>query len=399
MTQKHKPQEPEERRCKAAAILVAGGSGTRMGRPKQFLPLAGRTVVEWSLKAFLDTPEVAAVVLVLGPEDLLEHGPRLASERVRVVQSGETRMGSVRNGFAALPDQAEVIAVHDGARPLVTPEIVYKTLFEACHHGAAVAAVPVKDTLKEADPKDSWVERTPPRERFWQAQTPQCYRRSLLAEALSRFASEKDATDESQLVERSGHRVKVVMAGYENIKITTPEDLVMAEALLESREKMKRETRVGTGYDIHRLVEGRELWLAGTRLKHPKGLLGHSDGDAVLHAACDAVLGALGEGEIGIAFPPEDPAFKGLESRKIVESVLKKLAVRGGELVNLDVTLIAQEPKLRPHYGELRKSLAEVFGLDTSRVNVKAKSNEGLDAIGRGEALACHAVATVRLKV
>jgi len=399
VTGRRKPQEAEERRCKAAAILVAGGSGTRMGGPKQFLPLAGKTVVEWSLKAFLDTPEVASIVLVLGPEDLLEHGPRLASERVRVVESGQTRMGSVRNGFAALPDQAEVVAVHDGARPLVTPEIIYKTLFEACHNGAAVAAVPVKDTLKEADPKDCWVEKTPPRERFWQAQTPQCYRRSILAEALSRFAAEKDATDESQLVERAGHRVKVVLAGYENLKITTPEDLIMAEALLEAREKMKHETRVGFGYDIHRLVEGRELWLAGTKLKHPKGLLGHSDGDAVLHAACDAVLGALGEGEIGIAFPPEDPSFKGIESRRIVASVLKKLVARGAEVVNLDVTIVSQEPKLRPHYGELKKSLAETFGLEASRVNVKAKSNEGLDAIGRGEALACHAVATLSLKV
>lgn len=380
-------------------MIVAGGSGSRMGRPKQFLPLAGRPVVDWSLKAFLDTPEISEVVLVLGAEDMLEHATRLASERVSIVQSGQTRMGSVRNGFAALPESAQIVAVHDGARPLVTPEIIRKTLAEAARRGAAVAAVPVKDTLKEADASGRKVCGTPPRERYWQAQTPQCYRREVLAQALDRFASDKDATDESQLVERCGHRVHLVSASYSNLKITTPEDLTMAEALLEAREGLRREIRVGQGYDIHRLVAGRPLWLAGTRIKHSKGLLGHSDGDAVLHAAADAVLGALAEGEIGIAFPPTDPAFKGIASRRIVDHVLKKVHARNAEIQNLDVTIVAEEPKIKPHYAELKGSLAEVFRLDPARVNLKAKSGEGLDAVGRGEAIVCHATATLALRV
>lgn len=382
---------------KASAIIVAAGSGTRMGRPKQFLPLNGRPVVEWALEAFLAVPEVEKIVLVMSGQDVREHGERLRSDRVQVVEGGATRMGSVRNGFAALPASSEVVAVHDGARPLVTPDIVRRSLSEALASGAAVCAVPAKDTLKQVS-SEGWVSATPERSEYWQAQTPQAYRRRVLAEALERFAGAADATDESQLVEKAGHRVKIVPSSYENLKVTTPEDVVLASALLAARGGgLRRESRTGFGYDIHRLVEGRELWLAGHRIPHAKGLLGHSDGDAVLHACCDAVLGALGEGEIGIAFPPSDPKFKGLASRKIVEHVLEKAAARKAELVHIDATVIAEEPKLKPHYEAMTASLAEVFKLPRARVNLKAKSNEGLGEIGRGEAIACHAVASVSL--
>lgn len=380
---------------RAAAIIVSGGSGSRMGRPKQFLPLAGSTVAELSLKCFVGMPEVESVVLVLGEDAFAEHGGRLSGGKVKVVAAGPTRMGSVRNGFAALSEGVEVVAVHDGARSMITPEIVRATLAEAVKSGAAVAAVPVKDTLKVVEKGGRAVSETPDRARFWAAQTPQTYRYSILKEALEKFAGDADATDESQLVERCGHKVSVVESSYENFKITTPEDMTMAGAIIEAREGGRRESRTGFGYDIHKLVEGRELWLAGIKLPHAKGLLGHSDGDAVLHASCDAVLGALGLGEIGIAFPPSDPKFKGLESRKIVANTLEKLAACGGELIHLDATLIAEEPKLKPHYEKLKASLAALFKLPESRVSLKAKSNEGLDAIGRGEAIACHAVATV----
>lgn len=380
---------------RAAAIIVSGGSGSRMGRPKQFLPLAGSTVAELSLKCFVDMAEVESVVLVLGEDSFKEHGERLAGGKVMVVEAGPTRMGSVRNGFAALPKNIDVVAVHDGARSMITPAIVRETLVEAAKSGAAVAAVPVKDTLKIVERSGMIVSETPDRARFWAAQTPQTYRYAILKEALEKFAGDADATDESQLVERCGHKVTVVESSYENFKITTPEDITMAGAIIEAREGGRRESRTGFGYDIHRLVEGRELWLAGVKVPHTKGLLGHSDGDAVLHASCDAVLGALGLGEIGIAFPPTDPKFKGLASREIVANTLGKLAACGGELVHLDATLIAEEPKLKPHYVTLKASLAALFKLPESRVSLKAKSNEGLDAIGRGEAIACHAVATV----
>jgi len=380
---------------RAAAIVVAGGSGSRMGKPKQFLPLAGSTVVEWSLKCFLDMAEVEAVVLVLGEESFKEHGPRLGVGKVKVVRAGPTRMGSVINGFAAVPPGVDVVAVHDGARSLITPEIVRDTMAEAVKSGAAVAAVPVKDTLKRVPKGRAAVSETPDRSEFWSAQTPQTYRYSVLQEALEKFKDDADASDESQLVERCGRVVSVVPSSYENLKITTPEDLTMAEAILDSRAGGPRLSRTGFGFDIHRLVAGRELWLSGVKLPHAKGLLGHSDGDAVLHAACDAVLGALGLGEIGMAFPPEDPKFKGLASRDIVANTLGKVAEAGGEIVHLDCTLVAEEPKMKPHYAAMKSSLAALFHLPESRVSLKAKSHEGLDSIGRGEAIACHAVATV----
>jgi 2-C-methyl-D-erythritol 4-phosphate cytidylyltransferase/2-C-methyl-D-erythritol 2,4-cyclodiphosphate synthase len=383
---------------RAAAIIVSGGSGSRMGRPKQFLPLAGSTVAELSLKCFVEMAEVESVVLVLGADSFKEHGARLSGGKVKVVVAGQTRMGSVRNGFAALPEGVEVVAVHDGARSMITPEIVRATFAEAARSGAAVAAVPVKDTLKVVEKGGRIVAETPERARFWAAQTPQTYRYSVLKEALEKFKSDADATDESQLVERCGHKVSLVESSYENFKITTPEDITMAGAIIEARaggRRESRESRTGFGYDIHKLVEGRELWLAGVKLPHNKGLLGHSDGDAVLHACCDAVLGALGLGEIGIAFPPTDPKFKGLASKDIVANTLEKVAAFGGEIIHLDATLIAEEPKLKPHYEKLKASLAGLFNLPATRVSLKAKSNEGLDAIGRGEAIACHAVATV----
>lgn len=380
---------------RAAAIVVSGGSGSRMGKPKQFLPLAGSTVAEWSLRCFAEMAEIEAVVLVLGEDAFREHGERLSGGKVKVVRAGPTRMGSVRNGFSAVAPGVDVIAVHDGARSLITPEIVRATLAEAMKSGAAVAAVPVKDTLKRVPKGRIVVSETPERSEFWAAQTPQTYRYCVLKEALERFKDDADATDESQLVERCGRTVSLVPSSCENLKITTPEDLTMAEAILDSRAGGPRLSRTGFGFDIHRLVAGRDLWLSGVHLPHAKGLLGHSDGDAVLHAACDAVLGALGLGEIGIAFPPEDPRFKGLAGKDIVAHVLGRVCEAGGEIVHLDCTLVAEEPKMKPHYAAMKSSLAKLFHLSETRVSLKAKSHEGLDSIGRGEAIACHAVATV----
>ena len=383
---------------RAAAIIVAGGSGSRMGRPKQFLALAGSTVLEWSLKCFSEMPEIESIILVLGEDSIQERGPRLSGGKIRVVPAGATRMGSVRNGFAALAPGIEIVAVHDGARSLITPDVVRATLAQAVKSGAAIAAVLVKDTLKRVEKGGAAVTETPDRAQFWSAQTPQAYRYSILGEALEKFKNEAEATDESQLVERCGHAVAVVTSSYENFKITTPEDMIMAEAILDARAGGPRQTKTGFGFDIHRLVAGRDLWLAGVKLAHDKGLLGHSDGDAVLHAACDAVLGALGLGEIGIAFPPSDPKFKDLASAKIVAHTLEKAASVGAEIVHLDCTLIAEEPKLKPHYETMKTSLAALFRLEPSRVSIKAKSHEGLDAIGRGEAISCHVVATVLVR-
>lgn len=384
---------------KAAAIIVAAGTGSRMGQPKQFLPLGGKTVCEWALHQFLGAEDVAQVVMVMSPENVKKHGSRLSAldSRIVCVEGGETRMGSVRNGFAKILEDADVVAVHDGARPLITPAIIKACIDEAEQSGAALPAVPVKDTLKKVTNKQGWISGTPTRSAFWGAQTPQCYRREILAEALEKYPEEDKATDESQLVEKAGHRVKIVPSSYENFKITTPEDMVMAEALLEERKGGRRRTAVGFGFDIHKLAAGRELWLAGVKLDHSKGLVGHSDGDAVLHAAGDAVLGALGAGEIGMMFPPENPKIKGIQSKDIIAAVMAKLITAGGAISNLDVTLVAEEPKLKPHYDKFRASLAELFNVDAARVNLKAKSHEGIGEIGKGEAIACYASATLSL--
>lgn len=380
---------------RSGVIIVAAGSGTRMGRPKQFLLLRGKPVVLWSLETFLGMAEVTDIVLVTTAENIERYGGELRRDRVRLVEGGPTRMTSLRNGFAALPAGVQLVAVHDGARPLVSPETVRRTLKSAEEYGAAVAAVPAKDTLKKVDAA-LWVKETPERSRLWQAQTPQAYKRDVLAKALAKTPEGEDATDESQVVERMGQKVKIVPSGYENIKITTPEDMIVASAMMEAKGGgAMRTVKTGFGYDTHRFEAGRPLWLAGFLVPHDKGLRGHSDGDAVLHACCDAVLGALGEGEIGIAFPPTDPKFRGISSRKIVEHVLEKAASRGAAIIHLDATIVAEEPQLKPHYGDLKRALAESFRLDSGRVNLKAKSNEGLGELGRGEALACYAVASV----
>jgi len=382
---------------KVEAIIVAGGSGSRMGKPKQFLPLAGKTVVEWSLQAFLSVPEVERVILVTGAESIREHGQRLADPRVKLVESGPTRMGSVRNGFQSVSEDAEVVAVHDGARSLVTPELIRAAVEEAYDSGAAVPAAPVKDTLKKVTNKAMWISDTPARSAYWAAQTPQCYRREVLEEALNRFPDARTATDESQLVEKCGRKVRVVPSSYENFKITTPEDLVMAEALLEQRQGGRRRIAVGFGWDIHRLVEGRELWLAGVKLPGKKGLLGHSDADVVLHAAADAVLGSFAGGDIGVLFPSDEPKWKDMASKDIVAEAVRRLKEAGGSVCNLDVTIVAEEPRMKPQYKAFRASVAEIFGVPVERVSVKAKSHEGLGDIGRGEAIACHVVAVVLL--
>ncbi len=376
---------------------MAGGTGTRMGGPKQFLPLCGKTVVEWSLAAFVGLPEVEKVILVLSGDHIREHGKRLASDRVVLVEGGQTRMLSVQNGFRNVPEDIDVVAVHDGARPLISSEVIRAAVKEAWESGASVAAVRVKDTLKKTVADDLRISETPSRTDFWQAQTPQCYRRAILEEALTRFPEDEKATDESQLVEKAGHKVRIVPSSYENLKITTPEDLTMAEALMEARLGGRRRTVTGFGYDIHRLVSGRDLWLAGTKLPHSKGLKGHSDADAVLHAVCDALLGGLGMGEIGIMFPPDDPKFKDIPSREIAAAVLGKLRAAGAAVEHVDATLVAEEPKLKPHYPAMRKSLSVILGLPEARVNIKAKSHEGLGPVGKGEAIACYAVATVSL--
>ena len=381
-----------------SAIIVAGGLGTRMGRPKQMLPLAGRPMLFHSVDLFVEMPEFATVIVATARENF----PALELEfggRIQLVAAGETRFASLKNGFSLVPPGSPIVAVHDGARPFATSQLVRAVCEAAFKSGAAVPAMPVQDTIKSSSDGKT-VEHTPQRSALWAAQTPQCYTRKALASILELFADAGDVSDESQLAERAGFAVALVPSSYGNIKVTTPLDLAVAEVLMSDSAKKAAalSVRVGIGYDLHRLVAGRPLILGGVHLPHGKGLLGHSDGDAVLHAVCDAALGAIAAGEIGVFFPPTDLTIMGISSRAIAEKTLEVVAAHGAEIAQIDITVVAEEPKLMPHYPALRKSLAEIFKLPVEQISLKAKSAEGLGHIGKGEAIECHAVAVLSVK-
>lgn len=379
----------EEKLTYAGAVIVAGGLGKRMGRPKQLLPLAGKPVLVRSVEAFKKIPFVKQIVVVTSAENR-EVLKKYFSDLIYALP-GQTRLASVMSGVAALDPKIQAIAVHDGARPLVNPLAAQRCLLRGFWEEAAVLATPVKDTVKQV--RHGQVQQTLERSSLWAAQTPQCYRANVLRKALERFGHFQDATDESQLVERLGVSVKIEESDYKNLKITTPEDLVMAEAFLEGGTQM----RTGFGFDLHRMVEGRKFIIGGVEIPHSKGFLGHSDGDVVLHAICDAILGALCLGEIGLLFPPSDPTIEGIDSKDIAKKVLQMVRQYPARLEHIDATLVTQEPKISPHYDLVRKSLARVFEIDEKNVSFKSKSHEHVGEIGRGEAAMCHAVVSLKL--
>lgn len=387
----------------AVAIILAGGAGTRMGRDKQYLPLAGRPMIERTVEAFAASGLFDGVVLALGPENLAKYGPAWEKAGVKTAPAGATRTESLRNAFKLVAPGAALVAVHDGARPLADGRLIGACLDAAAEHGAAVPAVPLKDTVKTVSADGKFFESTPARSALMAVQTPQCYRREVLAAILDAAGRGRDYSDESQVLEGLGLKAAVVPSSYRNIKVTTPEDILIAEAFMKDENAAaKTSTRVkiplaraGFGYDIHRLVEGRPLILGGVKIPHNKGLLGHSDGDALLHCICDALLGSISAGEIGVYFPPTDLTIMGISSVDIAVKTLEILAGKGARIVNIDATILAEEPKMKPHYETIRDSVAKIFKLDKSDVSIKAKSREGLGDIGHGEAIVCYAAVSV----
>ena len=298
------------------------------------------------------------------------------------------------SGFDAADASSEIIVVHDAARPLCSSDLIIRTVEAASRFGAAIAALPAQDTVKQrAGGDDRFVGRTLARQQIVLAQTPQAFRRAVLAEAIQLGRNGEAATDEAVLAERAGHRVAIVEGDPRNIKITTERDLSIAKRLLEDTMSTGR---IGIGYDLHRLVEGRPLVLGGIRIPHDRGLDGHSDADAVCHAATDAILGAVAAGDIGRHFPDTDPRWAGASSIDLLRAVADLVRTRGFTVVNLDVVVVAEEPKIGPHADRMRESVAAAVGIDPDAVSIKGKTNEGMDATGRGEAIATHAVAMVR---
>jgi len=373
---------------------VAAGRGDRLGaeKPKQFIEVGGRTLLQRSVAAFDRHPAIEHLVVVLAP-GLVADGPTLAGPVTcpcTFAEGGARRQDSVANGMAAMPADVDVVLVHDAARPFVDPALIDRVLEGVSTHGAAVPAVPVRDTVKRMDLERKTVAATIPRQEIWLAQTPQGFRRDVLTQAVALGQRDVVATDEAMLAEQAGHSVAIVMGDEGNMKITTPADLAAAKNRVEPSV-----SRVGTGYDLHRLVDGRPLVLAGVTLSPDRGPVSHSDGDVVCHALIDAILGAAAAGDIGRHFPNTDPAWKDAAGLDLLKNAIGVLEGLGWTVSNVDVTVILETPKLTPSVLDVRKNLARVLDLPLEAVSVKAKTNEGVDAVGRGEAIAAHAVAMV----
>lgn len=374
-------------------ILVAGGRGTRAGTaiPKQLIELGGRTVLQRSVAAFDAHPDVGVIVVVV-PADLLNEAPALVGS-TRVVclftAGGDRRQDSVRAGLEAMPERASVILVHDAARPFVDASLIDRVILAARRTGAVVPAVPARDTVKRVPAGGPLVAATLPRDEIWLAQTPQGFTRQVLVDAVALGASGVEATDEAMLAEQAGRPVEVVQGDDRNVKITTADDVTKA------KQQFEQTPRVGTGYDLHRLVAGRTLVLAGQVLPFEAGPLGHSDGDVVCHALADAMFGAIGAGDIGQHFSNTDPRWKDVAGLDLLGRSVAILAERGWRPANVDVTVVLERPKLVPYLAAIRQNLAAVLGLAVEQVSVKGKTNEGVDAVGRGEAIAAHAVAVL----
>lgn len=389
-----------------AAIIAAGGRGTRFGsgRPKQLLEIGGKSLLARSVDAFARCASVNELVVVLPPDLVSRPRDYLHSvgKPVRIVAGGRRRQDSVANGFGAVAAAADLIVIHDAARPFVSDALISRTIEAGWRFGAAIAAVPASDTVKQAadrpaDDEPRPVARTLAREHIYLAQTPQAFRRDILSEALALAATGAEATDEATLVERAGHQVRLVDGEPANIKITTPEDLRLAEAILARGDGLPARTgRVGTGYDLHRLVPGRPLVLGGVTIPSDRGALGHSDADVVCHAVTDAILGAACLGDIGRHFPDSDERWRGASSLDLLRRTAALAADHGYEVGNVDVTIILETPRIRDHVEAMREAVAAALGIEVARVSIKGKTNEGMDAIGRGEAIVAHAIALVR---
>jgi len=365
----------------AAAIIPAAGIGSRMGldEPKQYCLLAGIPIIVHTVRPFLRSRFIKTIIIVV-PRKWLDRTRELLAEHlgddvaVQVIPGGKRRQDSVLAGLRQLGDDIDIVLVHDGARPMVTTELIDRCYRQCIRHGAVIAAVPVKDTIKKCD-EDNRIMYTVPRQDLWQAQTPQAARLELLKNCYAKFGHEA-VTDEASLLELGGIPVTVVEGSETNIKITRPEDLVMAEKMMEQE---KTGMRIGHGFDAHRFQENRDLVLAGVKIAYSLGLAGHSDADVLTHAVCDAVLGAIGEGDIGKHFPDSDNQYKNISSLLLLESVIELARKKGFGIINIDVTVICQEPKLSPYLDQMREKLARSCLVENEQVNIGATTTEKWD--------------------
>ncbi len=379
-----------------AAIIVAAGRGERLGAevPKQYLPLGGRTVLYHAVAALCAHPGVGPVRTVIRPQDRDRYDAAVEGlDLLEPVTGGTTRQDSVRLGLESLTDQAPSnVLIHDAARPFLAADLIGRLVDALAASPGALAALPVADTLKRAD--DGKIIETVDRAGLWRAQTPQAFHFDAILNAHQSVAGRSGFTDDAAVAEAAGLPVALVEGDEDNFKITSAADLARAERVLRARAG---ETRVGTGYDVHRLGPGDGVTLCGVHLPFDRALHGHSDADVALHAVTDALLGAIGAGDIGSHFPPGDAKWAGAASDQFVRDARHRIAARGGRIVHVDLTIICETPKIAPHRGAMTARLAEILGVGEDCVSVKATTTEGLGLTGRGEGIAAQAVATVCL--
>jgi 2-C-methyl-D-erythritol 4-phosphate cytidylyltransferase/2-C-methyl-D-erythritol 2,4-cyclodiphosphate synthase len=406
------------------AILVAAGEGTRVGGrvPKQFAPLAGKSLIAHAYAALESHPAIDQVLVVIGagqeemlvaapglqasslqgrgsecapsvspgpePEALLHPNPSPEGEGPKYVIGGATRRESVANGLAAI--EADRVLIHDAARPFLSHAVIDALLAALDSHEGALPALPVADTLAYGG---DTLGETVPRDGLVRVQTPQAFRTATIRAAHQAWPEGREATDDAQMVRALGHAVALVPGDMMLEKITHPADFAAAEA----RHAAAMRVRTAQGYDVHRFAKGEELWLGGIRVPHTHGLSGHSDADVVLHAITDALLGTIGAGDIGMHFPPGDPQWRGQRSARFLEHAAGLIAAKGGIVDFIDVTIVCEAPKVGPHREAIRASIAAILQISESCVSVKATTTERLGFTGRGEGMAAHAIATVRV--
>lgn len=376
-----------------AVVLVAAGSGARMGGPaKQWRLLAGRPVVRWAAEGLLASGAERLIVVVPPDGEQAAAAALTGLPHWSTVVGGPTRTASVRAGLAALGDAApRTVLIHDAARPFVGPEHVTPLLAALTQADGAAPAIPITDTLKHAP--NGWVEATVARDGLQRVQTPQAFPFHVLVRAYAALPPGAAATDDAGVVERAGGRIALTPGDPRLDKLTHAEDLLMAESLAGSA----RVTVVGHGIDAHRFGPGAGVWLCGVEIPHDHGLVGHSDADAGLHALCDAMLGAVAEGDIGDHFPPTDPRWRGAPSSLFVEHALRLVRARGGRMINADLTVVAERPRLKPHRGAMRARIAQLLELPLERVSVKATTTEKMGFVGREEGVVAQAVVSILL--
>lgn len=384
---------------RTAVVLVAAGRGLRAGAggPKQYRTIGGVPVIHRAMEVFSRHPDVFAVQPVVNPDDSAMFTAAVAGlKHEPPVNGGATRQASVLAGLEALAKQEpDIVLIHDAARPFVSAGVISRAIDAASRTGAAIPVVAVTDTIKVTGESGN-VEDTPDRASLRIAQTPQSFRFDVILEAHRRAAKDgrSDFTDDAAIAEWAGLTVATFEGDVANMKLTTPEDFVREEARLAS---LLGDIRTGTGYDVHAFGEGDHVMLCGVRVPHSKGFLAHSDGDVGLHALVDAILGALADGDIGSHFPPSDAKWKGASSDQFLKYAIERVTQRSGRVANLEVTMICERPKIGPLRDTMRARIAEISGVDISRVAVKATTSERLGFTGREEGIAATASATIRL--